>query len=162
MVGSLAFYPAEARHIDHVVRCAVRCRGRLRFLLWCGILFRGSLYFTLWGCLNGRWLRDNVSFLDQFRQCCFRLFFLWRYDFFHLCYLRNFGLCGDYSSWRGRCGCFPGWFILRPHSGTQGQTGGERCSRDDSFLHVASSLPDMERALDLFAVQRETERSFSY
>ena len=24
MVGSLAFYPAEVRHIDHVVRCAVR------------------------------------------------------------------------------------------------------------------------------------------
>lgn len=161
MVGSLAFYPAEAWHIDHVVRLAVRCRGRLRFLLWCGILFRGSLYFALWGRLSRRWLRDNVSFLDQFLQCCFRLFFLWRYDFFRLCYLRNFGLCGDCSSWRGQRGCCLGWLLLRPHSGTQCQTGGKRCSRDDLFLRVASFFSDIERAPDLFAVQRETERSFS-
>lgn len=162
MVGSLAFYPSEARHIDHVVRFAVRCRGRLRFLLWCGILFRWNRHFTYWGRLIRRWLRDNVSFLAQFRQCCFRLFFLWRYDFFHLCYLRNFGLCGDYSGWHGQRGCIPGWFVLWPYSGTQGQTGGDHCGSDDSFSHVASSFPDMERAPDLFVVQRETERSFSY
>lgn len=77
-------------------------------------------------------------------------------------HLRNFGLCGDYSGWRGQCGCFPGWLILWPHSRTQGQTGCECCSSDDSFLHIASSIPDMERELDLFDVQRETERSFSY
>ena len=59
-------------------------------------------------------------------------------------------------------GCFLGWFVLRPHSGTQGQRGGECGYSNDSFLHFASSFPDMERAPDLFAIQRETERSFSY
>lgn len=118
LIGTLAFHPAEARHIDHVVRYAIRRRGRLRSLLWSDILFRWDWYFTRWERLSRRWLRDNVSFLDQFQQCCFRLFFLWRYDFFHLCYLRNFGLCGDYSGWRGQRGCCLSWLLLRSHSGT--------------------------------------------
>ena len=35
--------------------------------MWgCGILFRWDWYFTRWGRLSRRWLRDNVSFLDQY------------------------------------------------------------------------------------------------
>ena len=51
-------------------------QGRFWFLWGCGILFRWDWYFTRWGRLSRRWLRDNVSFLDQFRQCFSRLFFL--------------------------------------------------------------------------------------
>lgn len=56
-------------------------------------------------------------------------------------------------------GVFLGRLALRPHSGTQRDTGGNG-GCDDEFLHYFSSL-HMKRVPDLIALRQETERSFS-
>ena len=107
MIGSLALYPAEARHIDFIT--GLQFFRRLgRSWLWCGILSeclpRGRLEFRSYGCFLNR-----------------------------------------VATW--------------PHSGTQGDTGGNQ-GHYDEFLHFSSSL-DAKRASNPIAVRQETERSFS-
>ena len=60
----------------------------------------------------------------------------------------------------GGAGCFTDRFGLRPHGGTQGQTGGKCRSDDDTLFHVGASFSDTKRALSL-PVRQETKCSFS-
>ena len=116
--------------------------------------------FLYWRYMNWCWLWSCGNFFGLLRLRYINRLFLWYYAFFDFWHLRNFGLCGGYSGRSRSCGRFLEMSDLWPHSGTQGQTGGECCGDDGLFLHFASSFPDMERTPNLFAVQREIERSF--
>ena len=140
-LGALAFYPAKAGYIDHILRAVI---GDLQLRDWLWIRSR-QLFIGF--------LQDRLSY----RSCYF----------FHLCCQcrRWFCLLRDRRLWRDYYGCWAwcGYFlvhrVLPRHSGPQGETGGNCCGYGNLFFHSGSSS-DAKRAPALL-VWQEAERSFS-
>ena len=130
VIRPLVWHPAKARNINLIAR--LHFYGRLR----CGKL---SLQLRHFGhrcrlCRCGDW--DGTKFLNRLRPQRFRIFLF--------CPCRSICFRGSYgASWYWGGSFLPcAW--LRPHGGTQGETGGKYCGDGDSIFHFASSSLDVK------------------